>query len=270
MNGCSQEALTINMAREHAATPRRSTGEKGKKGKKHKHTRKKQTTGGKSIATALALAGNSTPALTHAPSQCCQSAGEKIRPSPQHTAHMEQAITHNAREEVTHRHRLQFNPTANTQRTWSKQSPKEPQAEADPHPSMTRRLTPSGHTECTVSTIDLILRPSLKNASVSDGPSSTIEENGQRSNTVTPPATMIPSYRGNSPITPRMQTHNQHTYKNHPMFFYQKPNNPFPSLISSVTVMFDSVGHFWHLYAVLPPRYGAPAPHAQTQASKNT
>ncbi|RNC41700.1 hypothetical protein TcCL_NonESM08728 [Trypanosoma cruzi] len=42
---------------------------------------------------------------------------------------------------------------------------------------MKRCLTPCGHTECTVSSIDLILLPSLKAASVIDGPSNTIEEN---------------------------------------------------------------------------------------------
>ncbi|RNC32309.1 hypothetical protein TcCL_Unassigned05088 [Trypanosoma cruzi] len=52
-------------------------------------------------------------------------------------------------------------PAAGTQRTRSEQSPKEPHAEADPHPSTTRRLTPRGHTECTVSSIELIRRPSL-------------------------------------------------------------------------------------------------------------
>ncbi|RNC36240.1 hypothetical protein TcCL_Unassigned00806 [Trypanosoma cruzi] len=36
-------------------------------------------------------------------------------------------------------------PAAGTQRTRSKQSPKEPHAEAIPHPSTTRRLTPCGH-----------------------------------------------------------------------------------------------------------------------------
>ncbi|ESS60501.1 hypothetical protein TCDM_11970 [Trypanosoma cruzi Dm28c] len=68
MNGCRQEALTINMASEHAATPRRNTGEKGEREKKQEaaqHTRKKQTTGGESTANALTLTGNSTPALTH-------------------------------------------------------------------------------------------------------------------------------------------------------------------------------------------------------------
>ncbi|RNC39684.1 hypothetical protein TcCL_NonESM10937, partial [Trypanosoma cruzi] len=106
----------------------------------------------------------------------------------------------------SHGNGIRPQPAANTQRTPSKQSPKEPHAEADPHPAMTRRLTPRGHTERTVSTIELIRRPSLKDASVSDGPSNTIEGNGQCSNTVTPPATMILSYWGNSPMTPRMRT----------------------------------------------------------------
>ncbi|RNC35178.1 hypothetical protein TcCL_Unassigned01962 [Trypanosoma cruzi] len=87
MKGCRQEALTINMAREHAATPRRNTGEKGEKEKKQEvaqSTQNKQIIIGKSTATALVLASDSTPALTHThthtQSQCCQSAGEKIRP----------------------------------------------------------------------------------------------------------------------------------------------------------------------------------------------
>ncbi|RNC40424.1 hypothetical protein TcCL_NonESM10098 [Trypanosoma cruzi] len=70
----------------------------------------------------------------------------------------------------SHGNGIRPQPAAGTQRTRSKQSPKEPHAEADPHPSTTRRLTPCGHTECTVSSIDLIRRPSLKDASVSDGP----------------------------------------------------------------------------------------------------
>ncbi|RNC32022.1 hypothetical protein TcCL_Unassigned05413, partial [Trypanosoma cruzi] len=89
------------------------------------------------------------------PSQRCQSAGERIRPSTQQTR-TPPAVTHNGRgREGTHRHRLQFSPTANgiqpqprsqqTQRTRSKQSPKEPHAEAIPHPPTTRRLAPCGH-----------------------------------------------------------------------------------------------------------------------------
>ncbi|RNC34215.1 exo-alpha-sialidase [Trypanosoma cruzi] len=97
-NGCRQEALTINTAREHAATPRRNTGEEGegKKQEAAQHTRKKQTpVSGKSTAAALALAGNSTPALTHTqtPSQCRQSAEKKIRPSTQQT-HTPPAVIH--------------------------------------------------------------------------------------------------------------------------------------------------------------------------------
>ncbi|RNF15381.1 hypothetical protein TcG_07086 [Trypanosoma cruzi] len=180
MNGCRQEALTINMSREHAATPRRNTGGEGEKARSStKHTRKKQTTGGKSTATALALTGNSTPALKHTHHR--SAASPRVRgfgPPHNKRTHRQQSST-NGRGEATHRHRLQFNPTANgiqpqpaagTQRTRSEQSPKEPHAEADPHPSMTRRLTPCGHTEHTVSPIELILRPSLKAASVNDGP----------------------------------------------------------------------------------------------------
>ncbi|RNC36714.1 hypothetical protein TcCL_Unassigned00272, partial [Trypanosoma cruzi] len=61
-------------------------------------------------------------------------------------------------------------PAANTQHARSKLSHKVPHAEAGPHPPMTRRLTPCGHTECTDSPIERIRRPSLKAASVIDGP----------------------------------------------------------------------------------------------------
>ncbi|ESS55624.1 hypothetical protein TCDM_12889 [Trypanosoma cruzi Dm28c] len=225
MNGCRQDALTINMAREQAATPRRNTGEKGERGKAKgsTNTRKKQIAGGKSSATALALAGNSTPALTHkhTPSRCRQSPDEKIRPSTQRRHTLPADIHRGEEQEATQRHRLQFNPTANGIRPQpaankhnAHRASNHPKSHTRKrfliHPAMTRCLTPCGHTERTVSPIEIIRRPSLKNASVSDGPSNTIEENGQCSNTVTPPATMSPSYRGNSPITPRMRT--QSTY----------------------------------------------------------
>ncbi|ESS62129.1 hypothetical protein TCDM_10231 [Trypanosoma cruzi Dm28c] len=140
----SQSKWSVSMRPLHAGTQKEKI--TGEKSKKQHNTRKKQTTGGKSTATALALAGNSTPALKHTPSQCCQSARKRIRSSAQQT-HTPPAITNNGQEqEVTHRHRLHFNfadnwiqPTAHTQRTPSKHSPKEPHAEAIPHPSTTRR-----------------------------------------------------------------------------------------------------------------------------------
>ncbi|RNC52943.1 hypothetical protein TcCL_ESM09770 [Trypanosoma cruzi] len=150
---------------------------RGKKQEAAQHTRKKQTTDGESTAAALALAGNSTPVLNYTPSRCFQSPGERIRPSTQQT-HTEPAVTYRGRGGTTHSLRLQLNPTDNgirpqpaagTQRTRSKQSPKEPHAETDPHPSMTRRLTPRGHTKRTVSSIELMPRPSLKDASFNDG-----------------------------------------------------------------------------------------------------
>ncbi|KAF5221790.1 hypothetical protein ECC02_005146 [Trypanosoma cruzi] len=49
---------------------------------------------------------------THTPSQCCQSAGERIRSSTQQT-HTPPAFNHNGREKETHRLRLQLNPAAN-------------------------------------------------------------------------------------------------------------------------------------------------------------
>ncbi|RNC51686.1 exo-alpha-sialidase [Trypanosoma cruzi] len=90
----SQSIWPVSMPPLHAGTQEeRITGEKSKK--QHKHTRKEQTTSRKSTATALALAGNSTPALTHThtPSQCCQYAGERIRSSTQQT-HTPPAINH--------------------------------------------------------------------------------------------------------------------------------------------------------------------------------
>ncbi|RNE98431.1 hypothetical protein TcG_12317 [Trypanosoma cruzi] len=184
MNGCRQEALTIHMSREHAATPRRNTGGEDDRRKKQEsaqntHGRNKQIAGGKSTAKALALTGNSTPALKHTHHR--SAVIPRVRgfgPPHNKRTHRQQSST-NGRGEATHRHRLQFNPTdngiqpqpaANTQRTRSEQSPKEPHAEADPHPSMTRRLTPCGHAERTISSIELIRPPSLKAASVSDGP----------------------------------------------------------------------------------------------------
>ncbi|EKG01114.1 hypothetical protein TCSYLVIO_007904 [Trypanosoma cruzi] len=48
MDGCRQEALTIHMAREQAATPRRNTGEKGERGKdKKQHNTHKRTNCGR-------------------------------------------------------------------------------------------------------------------------------------------------------------------------------------------------------------------------------
>ncbi|RNF02561.1 hypothetical protein TcG_11540 [Trypanosoma cruzi] len=85
-------------------------------------------------------------------SQRCQSAGERIRPSTQQT--------HTPPSPPVHSHGNGVRPQPRSQRTRSKQSPKEPHAEAIPHPSMTRRLTPCGRTECTVSTIEITLRPS--------------------------------------------------------------------------------------------------------------
>ncbi|RNC39905.1 hypothetical protein TcCL_NonESM10688 [Trypanosoma cruzi] len=168
MNGCRQEALTTNMAREHAATPRRNTGEIGERRKKQEaaqNTRKKQIAGGKGIAKGLTLAGDSTPALTHTHHRSAVSPWVRGFGPP----HNKRAHTTTASSSIPRTTAYSHSPAANTLRTRSKQSPKEPHAEAIPHPSMTRRLSPCGHTEHTVSSIDLIRHPSLKNASVSDG-----------------------------------------------------------------------------------------------------
>ncbi|RNE99925.1 hypothetical protein TcG_12047 [Trypanosoma cruzi] len=177
----SRSTWPVSMRPLHAGTQEEKMTRESKK--QRKHTRKEQIAGGKSSAKGLALAGNSTPALkhTHTPSQCCQSAGERIRSSTQQT-YTPPSATHQwtrKRRDTppplspVRSHGQRHTATARsqqTQRTRSKQSPKEPHAEAIPHPSTTRRLTPRGHAERTVSPIELIRRPSLKNASVSDGP----------------------------------------------------------------------------------------------------
>ncbi|ESS61457.1 hypothetical protein TCDM_10965 [Trypanosoma cruzi Dm28c] len=122
MNGCSQEALTINMAREHAATPRRNTGEKGKKGKKqhNTHGRNKRQAGKASPRASPWPANPHQPSHTHhrsavsprvrrfgpphnnvhAASSHTQCTRRSDTPPPppvqshrQHTAYMEQVIT---------------------------------------------------------------------------------------------------------------------------------------------------------------------------------
>ncbi|RNC45019.1 hypothetical protein TcCL_NonESM05250 [Trypanosoma cruzi] len=103
MNGCRQEALTIHMAREHAATPRRNAGEKGEKAGSSANTQKKQTTGGKSTVTVLALAGNSTPALTQTHTHHRSAASPRVRgfgPPQKEGTHRQQSHTNGQGEEV--------------------------------------------------------------------------------------------------------------------------------------------------------------------------
>ncbi|RNC38596.1 exo-alpha-sialidase, partial [Trypanosoma cruzi] len=87
MNGRRQEALTINMAREHAATPRRNTAGEDDRRKKQKaaqtHGRNKRQAGKASPRASPWPATPHQPSHIHTPSQCCQSAGERIRPSTQ-------------------------------------------------------------------------------------------------------------------------------------------------------------------------------------------
>ncbi|RNC36353.1 hypothetical protein TcCL_Unassigned00695 [Trypanosoma cruzi] len=171
----SQSTWPVSMRPLHAETKEEMmTGRKKAKGSTN--TRKKQMTGGKSTANALALT------KTHRHKHHRSAVSPRVRrfgPPQNKRTHRQQSPTNGKEQEATHRHRLHFSPTANgtrpqsaanTQRTRSEQSPKEPHAEADLHQPMTRRLSSRGHTECTVSSIDLILRPSLEDASVSDGP----------------------------------------------------------------------------------------------------
>ncbi|KAF5216004.1 hypothetical protein ECC02_011270 [Trypanosoma cruzi] len=97
MNGCRQEALTINMAREHAATPRRNTGGEGDRRKARSSITHTEGTNDRREKHRQRPspwpATPHQPSHTHKPSQCRQSAGERIRPSTQQT-HTPPAIIH--------------------------------------------------------------------------------------------------------------------------------------------------------------------------------
>ncbi|RNC39653.1 exo-alpha-sialidase, partial [Trypanosoma cruzi] len=172
MDGCRQEALTIKMAREHAATPRRNTGgedyrerqEAAQAHKRNKHQSREKHRHGPRPGRRL-----HTSPHTLTPSQCRQSAGERIRLSTQQT-HTPPAATHHGREEETQRrHRLQFNPTANGIRPQPRSqhtAQKERAITTEPHTQKRFLIHPrraaSLHavTECSTSSIQLI-RPSL-------------------------------------------------------------------------------------------------------------
>ncbi|RNC32416.1 exo-alpha-sialidase [Trypanosoma cruzi] len=176
MNGCRQEALTINMDREHAATQRRNTGgdDDREKSKKLHNTKKKNDRRKKHRQRPN-------------PNQDAQTRTIAVLPvrgredSALHTKNAHTASSHTPMDKNEKRHSSTasssiprptgygHSPTANTQRTRSELS-KSREQKRGPHPSMTRRLTPCSHTECTISPIELILRPSLKDTSVSDGP----------------------------------------------------------------------------------------------------
>ncbi|ESS55744.1 hypothetical protein TCDM_12766 [Trypanosoma cruzi Dm28c] len=102
MNGCRQEALTINMAREHAATPRRNTGGEDDRGKaRSSTTHTEETNFGKRIATVLALAGNSTPALTNKHHR--SAASPRVRGfGPPHNKRTHRQQSHTMHEEKRH------------------------------------------------------------------------------------------------------------------------------------------------------------------------
>ncbi|RNC47295.1 hypothetical protein TcCL_NonESM02768 [Trypanosoma cruzi] len=170
------------MSREHAATPRRNT-EEDDRGKKQKAA---QTHGGNKRQAGKAPPRSSPwPATPHQPSHTNTIAVLPVREREDSALHKREAHTASSHTQWTRRrsdpppspppvqsHGQRDTATARrqqTQRTRSKQSPKEPHAEAIPHPSMTRRLSPRGHTECNASSIELG-RQSPKDASVSDGP----------------------------------------------------------------------------------------------------
>ncbi|ESS60862.1 hypothetical protein TCDM_11582 [Trypanosoma cruzi Dm28c] len=170
MNGCRQETLTINMASEHAATPRRSTGEKGEREKKQEAAQHTEETNDRREKHRH---GPHTGRQLHTSPQTHTIAVLPVREREDSVLHKTNAHTASIHPEWKMRrdtapssppvqsHGQRDTATARCQqyRTRNKKSPKEPHAEADPHPSMTRRLAPRGHTECTVSSIELT-RPS--------------------------------------------------------------------------------------------------------------
>ncbi|RNC35901.1 hypothetical protein TcCL_Unassigned01183 [Trypanosoma cruzi] len=103
MNGRRQDALTINMAREHAATPRRNKGgDDDRKKVRSCTTHKKKPTGGKaSPQPSYWPATPHQPSHIHTPSQCCQSAGERIRRTHNKRTHRQQPPTVDEKERHT-------------------------------------------------------------------------------------------------------------------------------------------------------------------------
>ncbi|ESS61727.1 hypothetical protein TCDM_10661 [Trypanosoma cruzi Dm28c] len=161
MDGRRQEALTINMVREHAATPHAVTKEEKMTGEKQEaaqHTRREQTP----VAGKATPRPSTWPATPHQPSQTHHRSAASPRtrgfghPHNKRT-HRQQSPT-NGRGEATHRHRLHFNPSAKgirPQLAANKHNAhgasnhlREPHAEAIPHPPMTRCLTTCVHTDC--------------------------------------------------------------------------------------------------------------------------
>ncbi|RNC45684.1 hypothetical protein TcCL_NonESM04572 [Trypanosoma cruzi] len=88
----SQSTWPVSMRPLHVGTQQERV--RGEKQEAAQHTRKEQTTGGKSTAKGInLLATPHQPSHTHTPSQCRQSAGERIRPSTQQTR-TPPAVTH--------------------------------------------------------------------------------------------------------------------------------------------------------------------------------
>ncbi|RNC52085.1 exo-alpha-sialidase [Trypanosoma cruzi] len=152
MNGCRQEALTINMAREHAATPRRNTGENGERGK----SKKQHNTHGRNKLQARKAPPRPSPwpATPHQPSHTHTIAVLPVRgreDSALHTTNAHTASSHTPMDKNEKRHTATasssiprptgygHSPAANTQRTRSQQSPKEPRGSG---PSSTHDAAP--------------------------------------------------------------------------------------------------------------------------------
>ncbi|RNC31841.1 hypothetical protein TcCL_Unassigned05615 [Trypanosoma cruzi] len=182
MNGCRQEALTIHMAREHAATPRRNTGGEDDKGKRQEaaqtHVGNKRQAGKASPRPSPWPATPLQPSHTHHRS----AASPWVRRFGLHKRKAHAASSHTPMDKNGKRHTAtasssvprptgySHSPLPTHSAHGASNLPSTHTRKRSPHPPTTRRLSPCSHTEHTISSIELTRRPSLKDASVSDGP----------------------------------------------------------------------------------------------------
>ncbi|RNC36667.1 hypothetical protein TcCL_Unassigned00325 [Trypanosoma cruzi] len=107
----SQSTWPVSMRPLHAGTQEKMvTREKSKK--QHKHTEETNDRREKHRQDPHPGRQLHTSPHRQTPSQCRQSAGERIRPSTQQTHTPPAATRHGRGEETKRHHRLQFNPTA--------------------------------------------------------------------------------------------------------------------------------------------------------------
>ncbi|RNC33869.1 hypothetical protein TcCL_Unassigned03397 [Trypanosoma cruzi] len=98
----SQSTWPVSMPPLHAGTQEKLV--RGEKSKKQHNTQKKQTTGGKSTATALVLAGNSTPVLNYTHTHHRSAVSPRVRglgPPPNKRTHRQRSPTMDEEERHT-------------------------------------------------------------------------------------------------------------------------------------------------------------------------